>query len=79
VAHGTAWPRRRRGVSSGRPRHVRRKTAPRGEVEKRREDPGAGRRLWPGRAARDRRRDGDERPGDGVATGKEEMVARAVL
>ena len=43
------------------------------------EDPGAGRRLRPGRAARGRRRDGDEWRGDGVATGKEEMVERAVL
>ena len=42
------------------------------------EDPGARSRVWPGRAARGRRRDGDERRGDGVATGKEEMVVMAI-
>ena len=39
-AHGTA--RRRRGTSSGRPRHARRETAPRGRVEKRRGGSGSG-------------------------------------
>ena len=43
------------------------------------EDPGAGRRVWSGRAARGWRQDGDEKRGVDVATGKKDMVARAVL
>ena len=78
MAHSTAWPRRRHGALSSRPRRARRETAPRGEFEKRQGGSGSGRRVWLGRTARGRRRDGDERRGDGVATGKEEMVVRAV-
>ena len=67
--HGSA--RRRRGASGSRPRRARREMVPRGEVEKLR----GGTRG----TARGRRRDGDERRDDGVATGKKEMVARAIL
>jgi len=72
--------RRCRGASGGRPRRARWETAPRGEVEKHRGGTESARwRVWLGSSAHGWRRDGDERRGDGVATGKEEMVARAVL
>ena len=74
MAQSTAWPRRRRGALSSRPRRACRETAPRGEFEKRQGGSGRGEAslaveggAWPaaGRRRTARRRRCDREGGDG--------------